>query len=260
VSQDKDIFDSPYSGYSTPTKKRKLNHVAATPGAASNDSDFVQDESEPDDEVPEAEIVSDDEPISPINAARSRAAARKAREVILNISTETQRNLENLAKQRQKDFLLSPPPKSLMLPPPKPAVTVEPIDTKIMSKARNFSPGQPMYLKPPVLSTNRLRVDDSTVYLYAADGCTTFKEMWDSALSSTRFNGPRRHPPFRELHRLTDPPYYDVSDWAENIRWAKEQHTLFGSDTWTEYDYHLETITTHRRMLWASEHALAHGF
>ncbi|KAF2821273.1 hypothetical protein CC86DRAFT_427514 [Ophiobolus disseminans] len=252
---DNDIVQSPYAGFDTPTKKRKLHHIAATPGAASNDSDFVQDDSEADDVVPEAEIVSEDEPVSPVNAARSRAAARKAREVILNISNESQLSLKNLIKHRETDFV-TPMPNSLMLPPPRPNFVVNP---DIMSLARNFFPGQSMYLKPPVLSEDRLRVDHSTVYAYAADGCTTLPEIWNSALSSTRFNGPRRSPPFRELHRLTDPHHTDLSDWAENIRWAKEQFRVYGSQTWTEYDYHLEMITSHRRMLWASEYAIARG-
>jgi hypothetical protein len=220
----------------------------------------VQDEFERDEDVPEAEIISeDDEPISPVNAARSRAAARKARQTILNMTTETQRNLEHL---RQCDSTRSPQT-TLMLPPPLPSRSLSrdnvAISPEIMKLARNFSPGQSLYLKPPVLSRNRLRVDNHSVYLYAADGCTSFTEMWDSALSSTRFGGPRRHPPFRELHRLTDPPARDVSDWAENIRWAKEQYRLFGSETWTEYDAHLETITGQRRMVWASEEAVARG-
>lgn len=254
--QDNEIFASPYASYNTPSKKRKRSSIALIPGTPSNDSDFVQDDSEPDDEVPDVEVVSDDEPISPVGVARGRAAARKARKVILNISKETQRNLNILNMQKQKDFVVSPS-KSLMPPPPKSIFDVSPETMKLV---RNFSPGNPTFLKPPVLSANRLRVDEFTLYAYAADGCTTLQEMWASALSSTRFNGPRRSPPFRELHRLTDPLYDDVSDWAENIRWAKEQHRVFGSETWTEYDYHLEMITAHRRSLWASENAIGRGF
>lgn len=71
-------FESPRSGYSTPAKKRKISRHSPIPGA--NDSDFVQDESEADEEIPAAEImVEDDDLGSPINAARSRAAARKCR-------------------------------------------------------------------------------------------------------------------------------------------------------------------------------------
>jgi hypothetical protein len=224
------------------------------PDTPSNDGDFVQGESEPDEDVPEVEIISDDDVVSPINAARSRAAARKARDTIKNISTETQRNLKNL---RQKELLLSP--RSSLVPPPTLQQRAATIDPEVMTLARNYSPGRPAHLPPPTLSANRLVVDASSVYLYAADGCTTFKEMWDSALSSTRFGGPRRSAPYRELYRLTDPPAHDFSDWAENIRWAKEQKRLYGSTTWTEYDEHLERITEHRRSVWASEHALVWG-
>ena len=208
-------------------------------------------------------ISSNDEVASPINAARSRAAARKARQSIRTISTETQRNLRDLKRKRDTpqgpSAVVSPEkvqPPALALPPAvlEPEVVISP---EIMSLARKFSQRHPAFLKPPVLSTDRLRVDASSLYLYAADGCTTFDQMWATALSSTRFNGPRRYAPFRELHRLSDPNFLDCSDWAENIRWAKEQHRVFGSETWTEYDYHLECITQHRRdMLWVSEEAV----
>jgi hypothetical protein len=135
------------------------------------------------------------------------------------------------------------------------------VSPEMMSLARAFSARKPIFLQPPVLSDNRLRVDWSTIYLYAAEGCTTMDEMWATALSSTRFNGPRRHAPFRELHRLTDPLPTDESDWAENIRWAKEQYKFFGSTTWTEYDYHLELITEHRRAVyWVSEEAIMYSY
>ena len=111
----------------------------------------------------------------------------------------------------------------------------------------------PTFVKPPVLSLDRLTIDAWNVHLYAAEGCTTRQEMWDSALSSTRFKGPRRSAPFRELYRLTDPAVDDESDWAENIRWAKEQFKAFGVKTWTEYDYHLEQVTEIRReTMWVS--------
>jgi hypothetical protein len=199
------------------------------------------------------EDISEDELGSPVRAARGRAAARKARHNIHTLTTETQRNIEKLKASPR----MSASPRGLkMLPPPVAKPVVE-VSQEMMSLARAFSDRQPVFLQPPVLSANRLRVDSNTIYLYAAEGCTTPEEIWNTALSSTRFNGPRRHPPFRELHRLTDPFPHDVSEWAENIRWAKEQHATFGSETWTEYDYHLELITTHRReVLWASEEAI----
>ena len=112
----------------------------------------------------------------------------------------------------------------------------------------------PILAPAPVLSRDRPKVDAQSIFLYAAEGCTTIEEMWASALSSTRFGGPRTAAPYRELYRLTDPEPWDVSDWAENIRWAKEQHRAFGVTTWTEYDYHLEQITQIRRQtMWVSE-------
>lgn len=126
----------------------------------------------------------------------------------------------------------------------------------MMHAARTYALRPPVFIKPPFLSRDRLSIDASNVLLYAAEGCVTNEEMWESALSSTRFRGPRRSPPFRELHRLTEPDPNDASDWAENIRWAKQQHRLFGS-VWTEYDYHLELITEARHeTMWVSEEAI----
>jgi hypothetical protein len=253
-AQDKDDFESPASGYSTPAKKRKISRLPPTPGSPSNDSDFHQDSSEPDEDIPEMEEISEDELGSPVRAARGRAAARRARHNILNITTETQRNIEKLKSSTR---VSASPQKPKVLAPAIVESVVE-VSLEMMALAHAFSRRQPVFLQPPVLSANRLRVDPSTLFLYAAERCTTLAEMWGTALSATRFNGPRRHPPFRELHRLTDPPANDVSDWAENIRWAKEQHAIFRSETWTEYGYHLELITTHRReMLWVSEEAIA---
>jgi hypothetical protein len=202
-------------------------------------------------------MFSDDDLISPLKVGRGRAAARKARQVIRGISTETKHNIESLTKQKSKESpksMFSPQQAQMLAPPTvKPSAEVSP---EMMSFAKGFPMSrQPVFLEPPYLSKDRLRIDSTTIYLYAADGCSTLAEMWDSALSSTRFNGPRRHPPFRELHRLTEPPVEDISDWAENIRWAKEQYAVFGS-IWTEYDYHLEQITEHRRMSWISEEAI----
>ncbi len=132
---------------------------------------------------------------------------------------------------------------------------------EMMAAARAFAHRQPVFLTPPVLSANRLVIDAYTVTLYAQEGCRNEDELWASALSTYRFNGgPRRHAPFRELYRLTQPYSWDVSDWAENIRWAKEQYTAFGVTTWTEYDYHLEMITHWRySTMWVSEEMVEAG-
>ncbi|CAO2653655.1 Nn.00g030660.m01.CDS01 [Neocucurbitaria sp. VM-36] len=258
---DKDYFDSPYSGYSTPGKKRKLSRIPATPASASNDSDFEQDESEPDDDTVEAEDGSDEDVVSPSRGQRVRAAAKKARQ---SIQSSFMTNRVPLVLKVPQ--LLPSPEKQVPLPAPEPEpkpipkyMATEP-SAEMMQAVYAYASRTPILLKPPVLSATRLRVDAASIYLYAAEGCTSLKEMWDSALSSTRFGGPRRHPPFRELYRLTDPNPSDDSDWAENIRWAKEQYKAFGSMTWTEYDYHLELITEARReTMWVSEEAIMAG-
>lgn len=164
----------------------------------------------------------------------SRRAAKKARIAIHDVITSQHASLYRM--------------------PVKAAV---PIDPAIADAIRQFENRVPTFVKPPVLNPDRLQVDHNSIWLYAEEGAS---DMWASALSSTRFGGPRRYAPFRELFRLTDPDFEDASDWAENIRWAKQQFKLFSSDTWTEYDYHLEMITEHRRKdHWVSEEAILHG-
>ncbi len=252
---DKDLIDSPYSGISTPAKKRRTSWIASKLATPPNDSDFVQDEeSELDDEVPEAEEVSDEDDLeSPSRQKHGRVAAQKARVNIQsfllsrNAAAAKTANIASAANKSGTPLLKSQ----------------SQFDVSSEDAARAaliYSMRQPKFVQPPVLSPHRLRVDSSSIYLYAELGCRTLEEMWASALSSTRFGGPRRSPPFRELYRLTDPSPSDDSDWAENIRWAKEQHRAFGSVTWTEYDYHLELITEARReTLWVSEEAIQAG-
>jgi hypothetical protein len=252
--QDRDFLDSPYP---SPAKKRKLSHTSATPGP-SDDGDFVEDESEPDDEVPDGEDASDTEDVvSPTPATKGRLAARKARKSIKASFVPERQTVLKL----KVPIIQSSPRK--FAPNSKNGISAymsSVVDEKVMNMARTYSTRQPVLLRPPVLSANRLKVDDCSFYLYAAEGCTTVAEMYASALSSSRFGGPRRHAPFRELHRLSDPHPMDASDWAENIRWAKEQFKAFGSCTWTEYDYHLECITEHRReIFWVSEEVIVTG-
>ncbi|KAJ8109923.1 hypothetical protein OPT61_g7094 [Boeremia exigua] len=124
--------------------------------------------------------------------------------------------------------------------------------------AEAYGPRVPLFLSPPLLPANRLVIDDFTLPLYAQEGCRNRDEMWASALSTYRFNGgPRTSAPYRELYRLTEPMPWDLSDWAENIRWAKEQYKTFGVKTWAEYDDHLEAITNWRRQsFWVSEECI----
>ena len=139
---------------------------------------------------------------------------------------------------------------------PKPPVPTHLIDPQLFSAASAWVSARPAPIRArtPVLPSSRLVVDGRSIQLYSEEGLTTIEAMWASALSSTRFGGPRKHAPFRELYRLTDPEEGDESDWAENIRWAKEQHRAFGTKTWTESQEHLEEVTGIRReTMWVSE-------
>jgi len=133
----------------------------------------------------------------------------------------------------------------------------KPIDPALAAAAYKFDCIAPSRLTPPILDPNRPQIDHHNIYVFAEFGA---QDLWASALSSTRFEGPRTSSPFRELYRLTNPRFDDTSDWAENIRWAKQQFQLYGSTTWLEYDDHLSRITEHRRnTYWASEEAILFG-
>ncbi|KAK7180444.1 hypothetical protein DPSP01_013682 [Paraphaeosphaeria sporulosa] len=135
------------------------------------------------------------------------------------------------------------------------------IDQAIFAQARVLEARAPVQITAPVFDFNRIVIHDRNVWLYADSGCVTREDMFASAFSSERFDGPREQAPFRELHRLSDPDPLDMSDWAENIRWAKEQWLYFNADTWTEYGDHLEQITQWRRDHgWWSDTAIATGF
>lgn len=118
-------------------------------------------------------------------------------------------------------------------------------------------PANPSYLRPPILHEPRLRINASNIHLYAEEGCHSIYEMWSSAFFSSRYGGPRTYEPFRELFRLTSPDLNDDSEWAENIRWAKQQYEVFGTNTWTECDSHLQHIAAYRRAIsWVSEEVI----
>jgi hypothetical protein len=206
----------------TPTRKRK----AAVHD--DDDSEFDQNDAE----VSSPESLIDDKVFTP--APTRRRAAKKARQTIQTIALEQQ---------------------------PKPRSATPPICPTLMKEARKYATRQPKFLMPPVLSRDRLTVGKHSLWLYSSEDCKTEAEMWASALSSMRFNnGPRTSAPFRELYRLSEPEADDDSDWAENIRWAKEQFRAFGVVTWTEYDYHLEQITEERRKeCWVSEEVVCCG-
>jgi hypothetical protein len=61
------------------------------------------------------------------------------------------------------------------------------------------------------------------------------------------FGGPRHTPPYRYLHQIAQPHPWDISGWAENLRWAFEQRILFtqsfpGVTEWNESPAHMACI------------------
>jgi hypothetical protein len=128
----------------------------------------------------------------------------------------------------------------------------QPLDPELKRTVLQFEQLPPSRLEPPVLSGNRHKIDDINVHLYAAENCTSKDQLWATAMSSLQ--GPRRHYPFRPLADLTDPEPWDVSDWAEDIRWAKSQKLHHDISSWTEESYHLELIKQQRLDApWVSE-------
>lgn len=118
----------------------------------------------------------------------------------------------------------------------------------------------PLFAVPPLDGPQEV-IDENNVCDYAEDGCTTVEQMLRSAFSPTRFNGPRLVAPFRELWTINDPLGSDISEWAENIRWAKEQHLNFDAGTWTEHRDHLDQIAAFRKVtMWTSVEAIVAGW
>lgn len=226
-------------------KKRKVSRIPRMP--KDEESDFeAKDEPESEGEILPAfdEAADDDNAGTPTAARGKRVASRKARQMIQeqspSVIMEQFRAAQAAAKPAHKNFMEHSP--------------------EVMAAARAWEMRRPLYVPAPVLSRNRMVIDASTVYIYAQEGCRNEAELWASALSFYRFGGPRRHTPFRELYRLTEPYAWDTSDWAENVRWAKEQNKYFGATTWTEYDYHLEYIQQVRmQTLWVSEEVVEMG-
>ncbi|KAF2472842.1 uncharacterized protein BDR25DRAFT_392698 [Lindgomyces ingoldianus] len=66
-------------------------------------------------------------------------------------------------------------------------------------------------------------------------------------LSPYAYGGPRRFPPYRELYRLKEPHPDDMSGWAENVRWAKEQAFVYRVGSWNESPDHQGLIFSYRK-------------
>jgi hypothetical protein len=119
------------------------------------------------------------------------------------------------------------------------------------------------YATPPENSTipgaMAVALDDDTIDLmFASQGQVGETDPY----SAYAFGGPRHAPPYRQLYRIDLPDSADVSGWAENLRWAFAQNTLFRypfrPDAWNESPEHMARIVQIRRdQYWMSEEFLA---
>ena len=96
---------------------------------------------------------------------------------------------------------------------------------------------------------------DSTLDLighdFGEDGCGA-----PNAFEPYAFFGPRETPPFRPLHLIGSPELDDLSNWAENLRWAVEQRITFGvaGEGWDERPEHMSRIAEVRAgQRWVSQ-------
>jgi hypothetical protein len=94
---------------------------------------------------------------------------------------------------------------------PRNRPSVKPRTQKKFSKeveeaARSFADrAQPTFLQPLPISRDRLTIDAYNVQFFAEDGA---EDPWQSALSSSRFGGPRRYAPFRTNFPLQGVSWY----------------------------------------------------
>ncbi|KAF2014113.1 hypothetical protein BU24DRAFT_451259 [Aaosphaeria arxii CBS 175.79] len=113
----------------------------------------------------------------------------------------------------------------------------------------------PPYLEPLPLPEFRPIIHFYNVHEYAADGAV---DQWDSAYDFYRRTAygialPRLEAPHRELHRLSVPNDGDIGEFAESVRWARQQWDWYGS-VWLENPFSLAFIYEHRKMtLWHSD-------
>ncbi|KAJ4335679.1 hypothetical protein N0V87_005937 [Didymella glomerata] len=110
-------------------------------------------------------------------------------------------------------------------------------------------------------ATAKIAVEEEDMGSVASHSGTGFAGE-DDPYSAYTFGGPRRTPPYRHLERIELPHAWDISGWAENLRWAFEQRMLFSRESpealeWTEspeHMAHIERVRTQRE--WASDELL----
>lgn len=115
----------------------------------------------------------------------------------------------------------------------------------------------PLHVEPPPDTTEP--PDAAIESIFLADGSAGESDMF----SAYAFGSFRTSPPYRMLHRITQPAPWDTSCWAENLRWNFEQRACFlhtfRTVGWNESPEHMELIAEIRReQVWASDELLDH--
>ncbi|KAF2004715.1 hypothetical protein P154DRAFT_458785 [Amniculicola lignicola CBS 123094] len=122
----------------------------------------------------------------------------------------------------------------------------------------SYSRPTPSYVQAPVIKiwpTEEMERElEEEFRLYG--NLSFFNESHPYAANA--FNGPRSEPPYRFLFRIDDPEANDISGWAENLRWAREQHEKFKAVGWTESPGDMMSIWKIRQEQgWLSEECVA---
>ncbi|KAF3052356.1 hypothetical protein E8E11_010680 [Didymella keratinophila] len=111
---------------------------------------------------------------------------------------------------------------------------------------------------PPSSPTTRSILLSTIAQLLGAEGYAGENDPY----SAYAFGGPRRTPPYRHLDQIELPHPWDISGWAESLRWAFEQRVLFAKENpealkWTESPEHMAYIERMRTQCeWASDELL----
>lgn len=116
---------------------------------------------------------------------------------------------------------------------------------------------QPEFVAPPFDAASTLDLPALT-RVFQAEGFAGESDPY----SAYAFGGPRRTPPYRHLHQISQPHPWDSSSWAEDLRWAFEQRVLFAEGHpeaigWNESPEHMARIERERtQRVWASDELL----
>ncbi|XP_014558235.1 hypothetical protein COCVIDRAFT_95169 [Bipolaris victoriae FI3] len=212
-------------------KKRKLSRGRATYNAFVDDEEFLPAEVEANEYIPVGDFSAPEQNEQPQSEVERSIALRKARD----------------GKRAAVEPDTAAPQFDQYTPPYE--QSYEKTDTAAADPL-------PAFLAPPNLPANRLQITGQTLQKYALPPFRSQSDMFTTAFHYRRFGNARQSAPYRELHALCCLDNDDMGDWAENIRFAKEQWVYYGS-IWTEFPGHLEKIRKARQEWgWKSTEAI----